>query len=145
MNLPERVAAIVAGEAPLPAYDRHMGFRLDAWAGDGATMSCDVGPHLHNPAGAVQGGVMAGLADAAMGLTVCGTLPPGTTATNTELHTRFLHPATGTITAQAKVLRRGRRVIAMACDVVDGDGRLVATASSTFLLLEAERPGPSNH
>lgn len=138
--MPDRIRAMFAGTHPLPAYDRHMGFRLVAWSPDGATVEADVGGHLANPAGVLHGGVLAGLADSAMGLTTLGLVAPGQSTTNTDLQVRFLRPTTaGTLRATARVLRQGRRTMTLECDVTDEQGHLVAKASSSFLVLEDAR------
>ena len=128
---------IAAGKrAPIP-YDGHMGFRLESWSPDGAAVSVDVGPHLANPTGVLHGGVLMGLADSAMGLTVTGLLGAGEAGTNTDLQMRFLRPTTGgKLTATARVLRRGKRTLVLEADVVDAAGKLVAKASSGFMVLD---------
>ncbi len=136
MSLADDVAGMARGTRPLPAYDRHMGFHLASWSPDGAVVEADVNERFANPAGVLHGGVLAGLCDSAMGFTVSGLMGPGESCTNTDLQVRFLRPtAAATLRATARVIRRGRRVVAMECDVVDAEGRLVARASSTFLVI----------
>ena len=128
---------IAAGTRPPIPYDGHMGFRLESWSPDGAVVSVDVGPHLANPTGVLHGGVLMGLADSAMGLTVTGLLGAGEAGTNTDLQMRFLRPTTaGKLTATARVLRRGRRTLVLEADVADAAGKLVAKASSSFMVLD---------
>lgn len=115
-----------------------MGFRLKSWSPDGAVVEVDVDDRFANPTGVLHGGVLMGLADSAMGLTVTGLLAAGEAGTNTDLQMRFLRPTTsGRLTATARVLRRGRRTLVLDCDVLDAAGKLVARASSTFLILQA--------
>ena len=134
----QELRAIAAGKRPPIPYDGHMGFRLESWSPDGAVLSTEAGPHLANPTGVLHGGVLMGLADSAMGLTVTGLLGEGEAGTNTDLQMRFLRPTTeGRLTATARVVRRGRRTLVLEADVVDAAGRLVARASSTFLVLDA--------
>jgi acyl-CoA thioesterase len=79
-----------------------------------------------------------GLADSAMGLTVTGLLEAGQAGTNTDLQMRFLRPTkSGRLTATARVVRKGRRSLVLECDVTDEAGKLVARASSNFLVLDA--------
>ena len=134
----QQLRDIAAGKrAPIP-YDGHMGFRLVSWSADGAVVEVDGGPHLANPTGVLHGGVLMGLADSAMGLTVTGLLGDGEVGTNTDLQMRFLRPTTsGRLTATARLVRRGRRTLVLEADVADDAGKLVARASSTFLVLEA--------
>lgn len=138
MSWADDLQAIVAGQRePIP-YDGFMGFRLVSWSPDGAVVEADVDGRFANPTGVVHGGVLMGLADSAMGLTVTGLLGEGKAGTNTDLQMRFLRPTKhGRITATARVVRKGRRTLVLECDVVDEAGRLVARASSTFLVLDA--------
>lgn len=135
---PDRLRAIAAGQAaPIP-YDGHMGFRLRSWSPDGAVVEADVDGRFANPTGVLHGGVLMGLADSAMGLTVTGLLGPGQAGTNTDLQMRFLRPTReGRLTATARVVRRGRRTLVLEADVTDAAGKLVARASSNFLVLDA--------
>jgi uncharacterized protein (TIGR00369 family) len=143
VDIGQDIAAMARGEKPLPHYDRHMGFRLTSWSPEGAVMETAVSPNqMANPSGVLHGGVLMGLADSAMGMTVCGLLGPGRTSTNTDLQIRFLRPTTeGRLTATARVVRKGRRTIVMEADVTDAAGKLVARASSTFLVLDAAEFG----
>ena len=53
-----------------------------------------------------------------------------------EMHTRFHRAAThGTLTAAAKVLTAGSRVIQLECKTTDADGRLVASSTGSFAVL----------
>lgn len=138
MGWPEDLAQIAAGKrAPIP-YDGHMGFHLRSWSPDGAVVEADVDGRFANPTGVLHGGVLMGLADSAMGLTVTGLLDEGQAGTNTDLQMRFLRPTTsGRLTATARVVRKGRRTLVLECDVTDAAGNLVARASSNFLVLDA--------
>lgn len=129
--------AIAAGTAPPIAYDAHMGFRLVSWTPEGAVVQAGVDGRFANPTGVLHGGVLMGLADSAMGLTITGLLAPGQAGTNTDLQIRFLRPTKqGLLTATARIVRRGRRTMVLECDVTDQAGRLVAKASSNFLVLD---------
>lgn len=139
-DLAADVAAMLAGTKPLPDYDRRMGFRLVSAGPAGAVMEATVAAgQFANPTGVLHGGVLMGLADSAMGMTMCALLGPGQAGTNTDLQVRFLRPTTaGTLRATARVVRQGRRAVVLECDVTDAAGKLVARASSTFLVLAAQ-------
>lgn len=143
MTWADDLLAIAAGKrAPIP-YDAHMGFRLVSWSPEGAVVEADVDGRFANPAGVLHGGVLMGLADSAMGLTVTGLLAEGQAGTNTDLQMRFLRPTKhGRLTATARVVRRGRRTLVLECDVADAAGKLVARASSSFLVLDAKEFAP---
>ena len=84
MSWPERLQAIARGERPPIPYDGHMGFRLVSWSSEGAVVEADVDGRFANPTGVLHGGVLMGLADSAMGLTVTGLLAEGQAGTNIE-------------------------------------------------------------
>jgi uncharacterized protein (TIGR00369 family) len=134
----EQLKAIAAGTAPPIPYDAAMGFRLVSWSPEGAVVEGEASPRFDNPTGVLHGGVLMGLADSAMGLTVTGLLADDEAGTNTDLHMRFLRPTKGgRLTATARVVRRGRRTLVLECDVTDAAGKVVARASSNFMVLDA--------
>jgi uncharacterized protein (TIGR00369 family) len=95
------------------------------------------GEELANPAGLTQGGFLAALADSAMAASVITNLR-GTKAyaTSADLQIRFLRPApTGeTVTCTARVIGGGRRAAFVEAELADSEGRVVAKATSTYLL-----------
>ncbi|HET9690648.1 MAG TPA: PaaI family thioesterase [Acidimicrobiales bacterium] len=94
---------------------------------------------LANPAGAVQGGLVAALADTAMSASaVTANRDRRLHVANTDLRISFIRPARipGVLTCTATVVSSGRRVAFVEARVVDAAGALVATASSTYLLSE---------
>ena len=90
-----------------------------------------------NPAGIVQGGFLSAMMDSAMGASAVSSLA-GRRAfvVNTEMKVSFLRSATvgDLLTCTATVLKPGSVVSFLAARIVDADGRLVATASSTYLI-----------
>jgi uncharacterized protein (TIGR00369 family) len=92
-----------------------------------------------NPAGTLHGGVFCDIADAAMGFAYYTTLEAEESMTTLELKINFLRPVRkATLRAKAKVVRAGRLIGLVECDVVDEQGRLVARASSTCLTLRGQ-------
>lgn len=92
-----------------------------------------------NPAGVVQGGFLAAVLDSAMGasaVTVAGERK--VSVANTEMRVSFLRAARvgDVLTCEATVLKAGRVVSFVTARVVDAEDRLVATASSTYLVKE---------
>ena len=137
-NAAQRLHAIAAGHAPPIPYDGHMGFRLVSWSPGGAVVEADVDARFDNPTGVLHGGVLMGLADSAMGLTVTRLLGAGQAGTNTDFQMRFLRPTkNGKLTATARLVRKGRKTLVLECDVPDEAGKLVARGSSYFLVLPA--------
>ena len=90
-----------------------------------------------NPAGLVQGGFIAAMLDSAMGASAVTALGGRrASVANTEMKVSFLRSArTGDrLTCTATVLKPGSVVTFVAARVVDEEGRVVATASSTYLI-----------
>jgi uncharacterized protein (TIGR00369 family) len=97
--------------------------------------------HMANPIGVVQGGFLAAFADSAMSTATVTNLRGRKAYTaNTELKISFLRgvPVGDTLTCTARVIGGGSRVTFVEAEVVDGEGRLVAKASSTYLLTDRE-------
>ncbi len=92
-----------------------------------------------NPAGTLHGGVLCDIADAAMGFAYYTTLAADESLTTLELKINFLRPVwKATLRAKARVVRGGRFVGFVECDVVDEQERLVARASSTCMTLRGQ-------
>jgi uncharacterized protein (TIGR00369 family) len=93
-----------------------------------------------NPAGIVQGGFLAAIADSAMGAAAVtyAVQEPGRKvfSANVEMKASFLRPARvgSVLTCRASVISGGDRIVFCEAEIADGDGRLVAKASSTYLI-----------
>lgn len=90
-----------------------------------------------NPVGLVQGGFLAAMVDSAMGASsVTFAHDRKVFSANAEMKVSFLKPVRvgTTLTCTATVISGGKRVAFAEAEVTDGDGRLVAKASSTYIL-----------
>ncbi len=90
-----------------------------------------------NPVGIIQGGFVAAFADSAMGAaSVTFARERKVYSANAEIKVSFLRPARvgTTLTATATVISGGTRAAFVEAEVVDDDGRLIAKASSTYIL-----------
>jgi uncharacterized protein (TIGR00369 family) len=117
-----------------------------------ATVEFQATRRYANPMGTLHGGVLCDIADAAMGMAYRNTLAEDESFTTLELKINFLRPVwSATLRAKARVIRAGRLVGVVECDVIDERERLVARASSTCMVLrgqlaEGRRPqGAPNH
>jgi uncharacterized protein (TIGR00369 family) len=93
---------------------------------------------MYNPLGCVQGGVVTGILDAAMGCALHSTLPAGVTYTTLELKVNFVRPVTldtGAIRAIGTLIHGGGTVTTSASRVEDRMGTLYAHATSTLMVL----------
>lgn len=108
--------------------------------GDGrATVTLSAGPQHANPMGTLHGGILCDIADAAMGMAFASTLAPEESFTTVELKINFFRPVwEANLKAEGKVVRRGKTLGYVECEVTDDQGQLVAKASSTCLALRGE-------
>ena len=93
--------------------------------------------HMANPTGVVQGGFVAAFADSAMATSTVTNLEGRRAyAANTELKISFIRgaPIGEILSCTARVIGGGQRVTFVEAEVTDTSGRLVAKASSTYLL-----------
>lgn len=115
--------------------NRLFGFELEAAEPGRAVVAMRVRQRHRQVHGVVHGGIIAALADTTAALAVYMVLPRGTPMATIEMKINFLEPvARGTVTAEGRMLRRGRNFAVAECDVRDHDGRLAAKALLTFAI-----------
>jgi len=135
----ERVQAMLRGEAPGPPVAGLIGFRLAEVAPGRAVFEMEAGPQHANPMGTLHGGILCDIADAAMGIAYASTLEEGESFTTLELKINFLKPVwKARLRAEGHVVKRGKTVGLVECDVTDADERLVARAMSTCMTLRGD-------
>lgn len=97
------------------------------------------GEHAYNPIGTVHGGYAATLLDSACGCAVHSVLTAAQAYTTLELKVAY-HKAitrdTGPLRAEGRVLSSGRRAAFAEARLVDAQGKLYASASSTLLVFD---------
>lgn len=105
-----------------------------------ALLEMAAGPGHHNAMGTVHGGILCDLADVAIGVAFASVLKNGETFTTVDLHmSYFLAVRESQLFAAAKIIRRGRSTGYGECEIKDVEGRLVAKAISTCLILKSEQ------
>lgn len=120
-----------------------LGLRGTAPRDDQFAMTLPVGPQVVNSSGALQGGLIATLADVAGGKLALEHIPPGTGLTTADLAVRYLRPITdGSARAVPRVLRAGRQSVVVQVDIFRGDDELAATASVNFAVVRRGRHSP---
>jgi uncharacterized protein (TIGR00369 family) len=130
------IRMVQRGDAPLPPVARLIGFTLSEIEPGRAVITLDADGRHANPMGTLHGGVLCDVADAAMGMAYAATLDEGETFTTLELKINFLKPVReGRVVATGRVVKGGRTVGLVECDVLDDKERLVARASSTCMTL----------
>jgi uncharacterized protein (TIGR00369 family) len=96
----------------------------------------------YNPIGSVHGGYAATLLDSAMGLAVHSLCPQGIGYTTLEFKVSFIKGMsmeTGVVRTEGKTLSFGRRAATAEARITDGNGRLLAHATTTCLVFELPR------
>ena len=134
----DQIQAAIRGEVLVPVAQL-VGFRVVSVEGGQALVELEAGPQHANPMGTLHGGILCDIADAAMGLSLVSLLDEGETFTTLELKINFLRPFwNGRLRALGRVVRPGRTISLVECDVLDDQDRLVARASSTCMTLRGE-------
>lgn len=92
----------------------------------------------HNPHGFVHGGVVFTLVDTSMGAAVMSMLPEGQRCSTIECQVRFLRPVVDAdLTCETTVVKPGRRVFHLESKVTTADGRVIATGTGSFAVVDA--------
>jgi uncharacterized protein (TIGR00369 family) len=98
------------------------------------------GRHAYNPMGTVHGGYAATLLDSACGIATASRLAHDQSFTTLELKVAY-HKAmterTGKVRAEGIVISMGRRVAFVEARLTDAEGTLLASATSTLLVMSA--------
>jgi uncharacterized protein (TIGR00369 family) len=128
---------VADGTAPAPALAITLGFKPVSFGEGTAAFIMDTDPARHgNVMGTLHGGVLATLADSAMGFAFATTLASDESFATLEMKISFLRPVwRATLTASATVVQRGRTTGLVECRVTDERDRLIAHATSTCLVL----------
>ena len=132
----EQLQAMIAADMQ-PSIGRTLDFHL-VEVGDGlAVFEGTPDERTYNPMGTVHGGYAATLLDSACGIATHSKLAPGQGYTTLELkvaYHRAMTANTGRVRAVGSVTTFGRRVAFAEAKLMDQEGRLLASASSTLLV-----------
>jgi acyl-CoA thioesterase len=114
-------------------FVQHVGLELLEMRKGEATVKLVMRDELRQPYGVLHGGATATLIDTATAFAVVSAIDESEKATTVDLTVHYLRPVQeGFVTCTAKVLRVGKRLINLTADVIDEEGKLVATALSTY-------------
>ena len=113
-----------------------LGVEMVTAAEGSVTLEMPTREEMANHAGVVHGGFISFLADSAMGRCLATVYPEGERHFSFDLKLTFLNPGRvgERLRGLAKVLHSGRRTGVAECQVVGEDGRLVATATASFIV-----------
>ncbi len=110
-----------------------LGFELVELERGTATVRLKVEEKVQRHGGMLHGGATASLIDTAMAFAVATMLEENEAALTIDLTVHYLRSVKdGTATAEARIVRAGKRFFTVSADVFDEVGRLCATAISTY-------------
>ena len=133
---PARVARAREAFALVP-YARLLGLELGEVSSGAVSLHLDVRDELRQNQGVVHGGAVASLIDTAAAFAVLTQLDFGERVTTTDLTIHYLRPASsGRLTAQARIVRGGRRLFVLSVEVTNDQQILVATAVTSYIKLQ---------
>ena len=133
------LTALAAGEIPPPPIAQTLGFGVTSVGRGTVTFTCEADESHYNPIGVVHGGVLCTLLDTVLGCAVHTTLEAGWGYTSIDLNVTYLRPVTlasGVLSATGTVVKGGRRVSFASGEIRDAGGAVVATATSSLLMIE---------
>jgi acyl-CoA thioesterase len=131
---PLSIAEINASVAQMP-FNTMLGIRVVRLHSDGLTIECPLRRDLLNGNGTLHGGVLATLADSAVGIAVNRHFGGLRAIATVEMKISYLKPVTGKkIRARARLLRLGKHLCVGQADIGDRKSGLAATALVTYML-----------
>ena len=133
----DQLRAMISADAQ-PSIGRTLDFSLIEVDDGLAVFEGHPDERTYNPMGMVHGGYAATLLDSACGIATHSKLAAGQTYTTLELkvaYHRAITADTGRVRAVGSVTSFGRRVAFAEAKLTDDTGRLLASASSTLLVM----------
>lgn len=97
-------------------------------------------PEFCNPAGNIQGGMLAAMLDETLSPALASRLGPGEFPATLEMKISFMAPArVGELVGEARVISHGKTICFLEANLRDTSGQVVAAATATAML---RRTGP---
>lgn len=109
------------------------GVRIEDLRPGKATLRLGDSGQVQNHEGTIHGGVQAALADTTCALALCTVFDGAMPFTTSDLHIRFLEPASGDLFAEAEILRLSPRSSVLECRL-RAEGQVVALCTAHFTL-----------
>jgi uncharacterized protein (TIGR00369 family) len=143
-NRPQKLLDIgqmmLAGELPPPPIATLLGFRLTSIEPGQAVFEYEATDGHANPMGTLHGGILCTIADSAMGMAYASLLEAGESFTTLEMKINFLKPVwQAKLRATGRVIKNGRTIGLVECNILDEQDQLIAHATSTCITLRGEQ------
>ncbi|WP_019645059.1 PaaI family thioesterase [Novispirillum itersonii] len=129
---------ILEGRHPAPPIARTLGFGLGEISPGHAVFEGTPTEDHYNPIGTVHAGFAATLLDSCMACSVHTTLKAGEAYTTLEFKinlVRAITVKTGPVRAIGTLIHRGSRIATAEGKLVDADGKIYATATTTCMIM----------
>lgn len=139
----EYLSGMRDGKIPRPPMAALMNLTLVAVDSGRVEFECRPAEAHYNPLGLVHGGLACTLLDTVVGCAAHSTLAAGFGYTSIDLSVSYLRPITvnhGVLRAEGSVVKQGQRVIFAEGRVLGPAGELLATATSSLLVITAGVP-----
>src|SRR5690554_6268556 len=120
-------------------FMRYIGLRPDTLENGFARTQLPFSDKLVNSRGDVHGGTLMSVLDFTLSAAARGHDPLGLGVATIEMSTHFLDAARTDLTFEARVLRRGRRIVFCEGTAYDTNNVPVCTARATFRLIQLSR------
>ncbi len=115
---------------------RTLGIKILELSEGRSLVEMEVDERLHNMSGNMHGGMMADIADAAMGIAISTTMSSDEDFTTMEMKISFFRPhVKGPLRAEGIVAKRGKRVAFAEAVLTNQQKQIVAKANGTWLFL----------
>ncbi len=132
-------------QANASPFYRLLNMRVEKMAEGYARLRLPVDERLLQLYGVVHGGVAATLADSCVGVALISLLEPPLSGTTVEMKVNYLAPVTrGELVAEGRIVHKGRTLALGEADVRDHDGRLIAKALATYMILPGKSAAAGN-
>jgi uncharacterized protein (TIGR00369 family) len=124
---------------PPPATAQLLGAELISESPSDGTIEMAFNPNasMLNPAGVVQGGIVAAMLDDTMGPALISLTGGKVMPSSIDLNVSFIRPVKpGRVIAKGRVVNRGRSIVFLEAELFDSDGRLLARSTSSAIPVE---------
>jgi acyl-CoA thioesterase len=106
-----------------------------------ASFELDVAAEILNPNGVLAGPAVYAMVDYSMGAAAASALEPGQFCATIEIKISYLASVrSGTVRAETEVVRQGRQIVFLESKVRDAAGKLIATATGSFIVMSIPAP-----